>query len=192
MSGTASEGDEAAAVRETVGDGSRFGFPQYLLVTLAGTFLLMLVGAYTKAIGAGLACPDWPQCYGVWVPFLSGEVMAEAPFTAHQIAAEWTHRGLAMVVGFAIIGAALWSWRRAARPAIRYALYVAALILPLQVVFGALTVTEGLEPVIVTTHLGTATVILMALTVATTVAWLDPGAGPGGGVSGDGGDATDA
>lgn len=176
MSGTASEGDgAAAAARETVDGGDRFGFPTYLAVTLAGTFLLMLVGAYTKAIGAGLACPDWPQCYGVWVPFLSGEVMADAPFTAHQIAAEWVHRGLAMVVGFAIVGGALWAWRRGARRAVRYGLYLAAAILPLQVVFGALTVTERLEPVIVTTHLGTATVILMALTVATTVAWLDPG-----------------
>lgn len=186
--GTASEDDGLgnAAARAASG-GGRFGFPEYLVVTLAATFLLMIVGAYTKAIGAGLACPDWPQCYGVWVPFLSGEIMAEAPYSAHQIAAEWVHRGLAMLVGFAILGAAGYAWWSTARTSVRYALYIAALILPLQVVFGGLTVTEGLEPVIVTTHLGTATLILMALTVAATVALLD-GRDGGIGSASDGGD----
>lgn len=191
MTGAASEGDgAAAAARGTASGGSWFSFPTFLAVTLAGTFLLMIVGAYTKAIGAGLACPDWPQCYGVWVPFLSGEVMADAPFTAHQIAAEWVHRGLAMVVGLAILGAALQAWRINAHRVVRYSLYLAALILPLQVVFGGLTVTEKLEPVIVTTHLGTATLILIALTAATTVALLDPlDGGPGGAGDGGAGDA---
>jgi cytochrome c oxidase assembly protein subunit 15 len=32
--------------------------------TLVGTYVLMFLGAYTSAIGAGLACPDWLTCYG--------------------------------------------------------------------------------------------------------------------------------
>jgi cytochrome c oxidase assembly protein subunit 15 len=33
-------------------------------ITLVSTYILMLLGAYTSAIGAGLSCPDWPTCYG--------------------------------------------------------------------------------------------------------------------------------
>nr|WP_280178013.1 COX15/CtaA family protein [Halorussus marinus] len=42
-------------------------------LTLLVTYIVMLLGAYTSAIGAGLSCPDWPTCYGTWVPFLQPE-----------------------------------------------------------------------------------------------------------------------
>lgn len=43
---------------------SRIGYRHLAGVTLVGTYLVMLLGAYTSAIGAGLSCPDWPTCYG--------------------------------------------------------------------------------------------------------------------------------
>ncbi|MDY7081214.1 MAG: COX15/CtaA family protein, partial [Halobacteria archaeon] len=76
-----------------------------MTATLVGTFLLMLVGSFTKAIGAGSACPDWPKCYGVWVPFLHPEIVADSGYSALQIFAEWFHRLLAMIIGFMILGA---------------------------------------------------------------------------------------
>ena len=79
-------------------------------VTLVSTYVLMLLGAYTSAIGAGLSCPDWPTCYGTWIPFLNPEVVTNAPYSALQIFAEWAHRGLAMVVGLLIVGTVLTAW----------------------------------------------------------------------------------
>lgn len=140
-------------------------------VTVVTTFVLMLLGAYTKAIGAGLSCPDWPMCYGTWIPFLQPEVYQDAAFTRWQIFAEWAHRGLAMITGFLILGTAVAAWRRESLPRIgRFSAVFALGVLPIQVVLGGLTVTENLEPLIVTGHLGAAMLIFGALLVTVVTA----------------------
>ncbi|WP_338904445.1 COX15/CtaA family protein [Salinibaculum marinum] len=132
----------------------------------------MVLGAYTSAIGAGLSCPDWPTCYGTWVPFLHSGVVADAPYTAVQIFAEWVHRGLAFALGFLILGTviAAWRWQRDRRLVVGAATLAVAL-LPLQVYLGRLTVTELLQPVVVTGHLSVALLILLALSTATVGSW---------------------
>ncbi|MFT4891884.1 MAG: heme A synthase [Halobacteriales archaeon] len=166
---------DSQSLRSTFGsrfsaDGPIVSFGWLAGVTVVATFVLMLLGAYTKAIGAGLSCPDWPTCYGTWIPFLQPEVYQDAAYTQWQIFVEWAHRGLAMITGFLILGTAVSAWRRDSIPRIASVSAVFALvILPMQVVLGGLTVTQDLEPVIVTSHLGTAILIFGAL-VATAVA----------------------
>lgn len=140
--------------------------------TLVSTYVLMLLGAYTSAIGAGLSCPDWPTCYGTWIPFLHPNVVATSPYSALQIFAEWAHRGLAMIVGFLIPGTALMAWRcQRDRPVVVRSAALALGLLPVQVALGRFTVTRLLEPVIVTAHLGVAVAILVSLTVTALTAW---------------------
>ncbi|WP_283102406.1 COX15/CtaA family protein [Haloplanus halobius] len=136
---------------------------------LIGTYVLMLLGAYTSAIGAGLSCPDWPTCYGTVVPFLHPEIINSSPYTALQIFAEWAHRGVAMVVGLGILTTAGAAYRLQKQPLVRRAAAVALLLLPVQVVLGGLTVTANLQPLIVTSHLGTAIVILLMLCTTTVI-----------------------
>lgn len=140
--------------------------------TLVSTYVVMILGAYTSAIGAGLSCPDWPACYGTVVPFLHPGIIADSPYSALQVFAEWAHRGLAMIVGLLILSTALIAWRTRRRPLVVRSAVAAALLLPLQVVLGGLTVTEHLEPAIVTAHLATATLILVTLTTTTVASWL--------------------
>ena len=130
------------------------------------------LSAYTSAIGAGLSCPDWPTCYGTWVPFLHPEIVANSPYSAWQIFAEWAHRGLAMIVGFLILLTAITAWKtQREHRVIVWSTTLALALLPVQVILGRLTVTALLEPVIVTSHLGVATLIVLSLMTTTVATW---------------------
>ena len=79
-----------------------------------------------------------------------------------------------MVVGFLILGTAIVAWRthREHRLVLLWSATLAIGLLPVQVLLGGLTVTRSLQPVIVTSHLGVATVILLSLATTTLAAWI--------------------
>ncbi len=128
---------------------------QFLVVL---TFCLIVLGALVRANGAGLACPDWPLCFGKLIPELDVKV-----------GFEWSHRLLAgsVTVILAFLG---WSaWRSPARSrTVTALLAIAAALIAVQILLGALTVWLQLAPWTVTAHLITgnafaATLFLLAL-----------------------------
>ena len=148
---------------------------------VAMTFLLMVLGAWVKANQAGLACPDWPSCYGKFVPpFPSSEnggtwhggVVA---YTQAQELYEWTHRAvvaliLVPVAAFALVA----GLGRRFRPSLRVLPPVALLIYFVQAGLGAVTVVTGNPAWATTMHLATAVAWLGVLLTATCIAYLSP------------------
>jgi cytochrome c oxidase assembly protein subunit 15 len=107
------------------------------------TFVLIVFGAMVRAHGAGLACPDWPLCFGQVVP----------RFNFH-VAFEWGHRALAGSVSLGLAAISLWIARRPQlRSRVARPLTLAWLLLGVQVVLGGLTVLLTLAPWTVTAHL---------------------------------------
>lgn len=54
-------------------------------------YLLMVMGTFVTSTGSGLACPDWPLCYGTVAPPLEVQVWIE-----------WTHRLLGGLTGILV------------------------------------------------------------------------------------------
>jgi cytochrome c oxidase assembly protein subunit 15 len=128
--------------------------------SVALTFVLVLLGVYTAAAGAGLTCGQrWPLCDGA----VFGLFPADVPSFV-----EWFHRLWAMITGFVVIGATISAWRGEAGRRVAYALAGATLILPSQIILGALTVTRY-ELLILVAHFVTAFAILTLLVAA--AAW---------------------
>ncbi|MFB6150488.1 MAG: COX15/CtaA family protein [Haloarculaceae archaeon] len=133
-------------------------------VTTALTFALILLGVYTGAVGAGLACEArWPFCDG-WL----GLFPANWPSFV-----EWFHRLVAMVTGFAILGTTYAAWRHDHEDRIRFASVVALAVLPAQVLLGANTILNfGVWAQVA--HHAAALTILVAMVVATVWAFDEP------------------
>ena len=106
---------------------------------------LIVLGALVRAHGAGLACPDWPLCFGQAIPAMNLE-----------IAFEWSHRVVAggVAVTFAALGVALHR-SPAARAVGARAWQIGAALLAVQILLGALTVWHLLAAWTVTAHLVT-------------------------------------
>ena len=112
-------------------------------VLTAMTFVLVVFGAVVRAKGAGLACPDWPLCFGEVVPSLDFGVVLE-----------FGHRALAGAISlvFATLsGIAL--YRKDTRARVGKFIVASGLILIVQIVLGGLTVLELLASWTVTSHL---------------------------------------
>ncbi|MCB2212801.1 COX15/CtaA family protein [bacterium] len=132
--------------------------------TLA-TFLLIFTGGLVRVSGAGLGCPDWPKCFGRWLPPTSIEQLPPDidpslfNFTLAWI--EYGNRMLGALVGILILITAILAIKDARRFPRIWIPAVASLILVAYVGWqGGQVVASGLEPFLVAIHM------LLSLTIA--------------------------
>jgi len=120
------------------------------------TWMVMAIGSATRVMNAGLACPDWPLCYGTVLPTEQMNL---------QVFLEWFHRLVASTVGFAtiVLCGASWYFRQSLPKWTPWATSGSFSLVVFQGILGGLTVTQLLRFDIVTAHLGTGLLFFSSL-----------------------------
>ncbi|WP_269622477.1 COX15/CtaA family protein [Prochlorococcus marinus] len=126
---------------------------------LVALIALVAIGGATRVMEAGLACPDWPLCYGSIFP--KGKMNV-------QVFLEWFHRLDACFVGIAIAVQFLLSliYRSYVSNRLLWLNFMILSLVILQGSFGALTVINLLPSFVVMGHL------FLALTLVALVSGL--------------------
>ena len=135
----------------------RFRLAQLAAHLVVALVALVVIGGATRVMEAGLACPDWPLCYGTLLPGRQMNV---------QVFLEWFHRLDAFVVGVALLVqmAAVWWYRRDLPRWLLPLSGLLVLMVALQGGLGALTVMKLLPSAVVTAHLALA--LMLVITVS--------------------------
>jgi cytochrome c oxidase assembly protein subunit 15 len=159
--------NEAAALR----------FRRLGMLTICAVYFVILVGGIVRASGAGMGCPDWPTCFGQWIPPTSE---AQLPPNYHEIYAqrgyentkfnpiktwtEYTNRLVGVTIGFLIFLTA-WSSRiylKTDKP-VFYLAVTAFLLVGFQGWLGSTVVSSNLNPLKITIHMVVALIIVALL-----------------------------
>jgi len=146
-------------------------------ITLFALYFLILVGASVRASGAGMGCPDWPTCFGSWIPPTSEAQLpanyqeiyadlgyAETKFNVVKTWIEYLNRLTGVTIGFLILLTAIYSWSvRRHDKSIATASVAAFLMVGFQGWLGSKVVSSNLQPGMITLHM------LMALAIVGTL-----------------------
>ncbi len=127
-------------------------------------FAIAVLGSWVRINNAGLTCPDWPLCHGQLVPSLDGPVILE-----------WSHRMIAFLEGFVVLGAIVSGWRvRREIAGVKPALGALGIVFLVQVGLGGATVLLANSPLSVAMHWGTGMALLATLTVLAVLSIVRP------------------
>tara|TARA_Y200000002_G_scaffold34245_1_gene25100 strand:+ start:192 stop:1115 length:924 start_codon:yes stop_codon:yes gene_type:complete len=136
------------------------------------SYLLIFVGGLVRVSGSGLGCPDWPKCFGRWIPPTSIEqIPSHIDPTAFNIVLAWIEYGnrmLGIIVGLSITlmtVIALVYFRNNSK--ILYSSLVSLFLVGANGGLGAIVVSSVLNPFIVSLHMILALFLVSVLSYAT-------------------------
>jgi heme A synthase len=125
-------------------------------------YTTIILGGNVITTGNGLACPDWPSCFG------NGNYL---PSFTGGAAIEWSHRVAAFVLSLSVLALTLLgvAFERGRRALLRLALASLALVVT-EALLGGLVIETSLLAGIVLVHLAIATALFGLLLVLTLLA----------------------
>lgn len=155
-------------------------FRNLLLLTIILVYLLILAGGIVRATGSGMGCPDWPKCFGRWIPptqfsqlpsnyqeIYGAKLKGEVEFNAVKTWIEYANRLLGVLVGFFVFGtllASLTYWKR--RRSVVWGSLAAFILVGANGWLGSRVVATELAQYLITAHLFLAVLVVFALLFA--------------------------
>lgn len=152
-------------------------FRKIVVCTVVTVYLLILAGGIVRSTGSGMGCPDWPKCFGTWIPptdvkelpsdykaIYGKKLKGEVVFNVYKTWTEYVNRLLGVLTGFLIFGTLLLSisFLKTNKPIFWWS-FSAFLLVGFQGWLGSKVVSTELSPVMVTLHMLLAIVIVFIL-----------------------------
>ncbi len=155
-------------------------FLKYTWFVLIMVFLVILAGGVVRMTQSGMGCPDWPRCFGRWVPPVNESQLPpdfekylkeqdiDHSFNPYHTWIEYINRLLGALLGFFIIGHTIWSFRkfRKTKKSIFWLSFFMLIAVAFQGYLGKMVVDANLSVVKVTAHM------LVALLIAALPVWI--------------------
>jgi len=125
-------------------------------------YVTIILGGNVITTDNGLACPDWPTCFG------NGNLL---PHLTTGAAIEWSHRVAAFVLSMSVLVLALLgvAFERGRRVLLRLGFGALALVVG-EALLGGVVIETSLLPWVVLLHLAIATVLFGALLILAVLA----------------------
>lgn len=150
------------------------------MITIAAVYFLILVGGIVRASGAGMGCPDWPTCFGQWIPpthesqlpanyhqIYAERGYADTEFSAFKTWTEYLNRLTGVSIGVLVLLTAAFAYPLRKRDPAVFGLSLAVLLLVgFQGWLGSAVVASNLQPAMITAHMVTAFLIVSLLVYA--------------------------
>jgi len=153
-------------------------FRRLALNTVIVLYFLIIAGGVVRSTGAGMGCPDWPKCFGTWVPptevsqlpahykeLYGAKLKGEVEFNPVKTWTEYVNRLLGAFTGVMIFLTLLASipFLKGPNKRIFFISLSAFILVGFQGWLGAKVVSFELMPIIVTLHMLVAIVIVFML-----------------------------
>jgi cytochrome c oxidase assembly protein subunit 15 len=155
------------------------------LVTIVSIYLLVLAGGIVRSTGSGMGCPDWPKCFGMWVPptevsqlppnyqeIYAEKLHGEVEFNPVKTWIEYVNRLIGAFTGIVVFGVFVASFCYRKRDKILIFLsFLSVVLIGANAALGKFVVDSFLKPGVVTAHMLLAILVVFVLLYSIARAW---------------------
>ena len=143
-------------------------FRKFTILSTVLTYILIFIGGMVRVAGAGMGCPDWPKCFGRWIPPTSLDQLPDhidpAKFNIVLAWIEYGNRLFGALVGLSIAITLYLGLKYCSHlPRIKWPLIAAFFLTLFEGWLGSVLVKTALNPFTITLHLFFALIIVMLL-----------------------------
>jgi cytochrome c oxidase assembly protein subunit 15 len=149
-------------------------FRRFGILTIASVFFLIFVGGLVRSTGSGMGCPDWPKCFGQWVPPTHVSELPEnykesfktsthevAEFDVYKTWTEYINRLIGVITGLFVVLTVFFALPYLkTNPSVFWLSFLALLLTGFQGWIGARVVATNLAHWMVTIHMMIALIIV--------------------------------
>ena len=156
----------------------KMAFRNFAILSLLSIYLLILAGGIVRSTGSGMGCPDWPKCFGRFIPptkveelplhyevIYQDKLHGEVEFNATKTWIEYINRLIGALSGLPVLALAVVAVARSRKNWGNSILSVGVLILLLfEAWLGKMVVDGNLVPNQITIHMmGSVAIVLLLL-----------------------------